>query len=83
MVTNSFTQFQQVPEALLYPWEIGPTAAVFNVDADPLPQCPGLAETFHDTSAQPSDTFQGQLTRFLIPDGAKYMHAVKRRVYKI
>eukprot|EP00435_Cladocopium_sp_Y103_P045867 s1982_g13.t1 len=77
MVSSSFAQFRAVPNELLYPWEVGPMAAVFNFDADPLPLCPGLAELPPTVEDVPSLPLQQQLSRFLMPDGAKYMHAVK------
>eukprot|EP00435_Cladocopium_sp_Y103_P002600 s4578_g1.t1 len=77
MVSSSFAQFRAVPNDLLYPWEVGPMAAVFNFDADPLPLCPGLAELPPSTEDAPSTSLQHQLSRFLMPEDAKYMHAVK------
>eukprot|EP00435_Cladocopium_sp_Y103_P074571 s4_g49.t1 len=77
MVASSFAQFRAVPTELLFPWETGPMAAVFNFDADPLPQCPGLAEMPPVEEESPAVSLQHQLSRFLMPEDAKYMHAVK------
>eukprot|EP00435_Cladocopium_sp_Y103_P012682 s3129_g3.t1 len=77
MVSNSFAQFRAVPDDLRFPWEIGPMAAVFNFDADPLPQCPGLAELPPSEDVGHAASLQQQLSRFLMPEDAKYMHAVK------
>eukprot|EP00435_Cladocopium_sp_Y103_P002544 s1319_g1.t1 len=77
MVASSFGQFKAVPEELKFPWEIGPMAAVFNFDTDPMPQCPGLAELPAASSVEPTTALQQQLSRFLMPADAKYMHAVK------
>ena len=42
MVSSSFAQFRQTNPMLLYPWETGPLADIFNFQQDPLPLCPGL-----------------------------------------
>eukprot|EP00435_Cladocopium_sp_Y103_P022764 s1136_g5.t1 len=44
MVANSFAEHRQTNQMLLYPWETGPMADIFNFNQDPLPRCPGLAE---------------------------------------
>ena len=75
MVAASFAQFRQVPSSLLLPWEQGPMAAVFDFDADP--QCPGIAERMPMAMAGNSGSLQKQLTSFLLPEDAKYLHAVK------
>eukprot|EP00435_Cladocopium_sp_Y103_P016340 s3870_g4.t1 len=77
MVASSFAQFRAVPADLQFPWETGPMAAVFNFDDDPLPRCPGLAEMPVADETQPADSLQHRLSRFLMPEDAKYMHAVK------
>ena len=75
--SHSFGQFRQIPNSLLYPWEQGPMAAIFDFDADPLPQCLGLAEDVATEPANSSDSLQRRLTSFLLPDDAKYINAVK------
>eukprot|EP00435_Cladocopium_sp_Y103_P043240 s2564_g12.t1 len=77
MVANSFAEFRQTSPMLLYPWETGVMAEIFNFQQDPLPRCPGIAEQLQDDGAGASDFMQEQLNRFLLPDGAKYVHAVK------
>ena len=77
LVAGSFAQFRQLPPALLFPWEQGPMAAVFDFDRDPLPQCPGLSEMVPLGDASNSDSLRTQLTHFALPESAKYLHAVK------
>eukprot|EP00435_Cladocopium_sp_Y103_P060549 s295_g22.t1 len=77
MVANSFAEFRETSPMLLYPWETGPMADIFNFRQDPLPRCPGIAEVETEASAGDSDNMQVQLGRFLMPDDAKYDHAVK------
>ena len=77
LVASSFAQFREVPTELRFPWELGPMAAVFNFDDDPMPMCPGLAELPIPADAAASDSLQRQLSTFLMPDDAKYLHAVK------
>ena len=76
MVSSSFAQFRQTNPMLLYPWETGPLADIFNFQQDPLPLCPGLAEMEAEPQAGQEARIQQQLQRFLL-DSAKYVHAVK------
>eukprot|EP00435_Cladocopium_sp_Y103_P063925 s1543_g25.t1 len=77
MVASSFAEYRQTNQLLLYPWETGALADTFNFQQDPLPRCPGIAEREVDDDANTSETMQVQLDRFRLPDGAKYVHAVK------
>ena len=77
LVASSFAQFRQLPPSLLFPWEQGPMAAVFDFDRDPLPQCPGLAEMMPVDNVSNSDSLGSQLKSFALPEDAKYLHAVK------
>lgn len=77
MVVSGFSQHRKPDEMLRYPWEMGALADIFNFSQDPLPLCPGLAEQAFERSAGASGSMQTQLERFLLPDDAKYVHAVK------
>ena len=77
IVATGFSQHRKPDEMLRYPWEMGALADIFNFSQDPLPLCPGLAEQALETSAGASGSMQTQLERFLLPDDAKYVHAVK------
>jgi hypothetical protein len=77
LVASSFAQFQQTQSSLLFPWETGTMAAIFDFDKDPLPLCPGLAQPPLDQLASASNPLQEQLSRFALPGDAKYVHAVK------
>eukprot|EP00435_Cladocopium_sp_Y103_P055737 s2737_g18.t1 len=77
MIANSFAEFRQTNAMLLYPWETGPLADVFNFNQDVLPRCPGIAEAEPAIPAANPDNMPEQLSRFLMPEDAKYVHAVK------
>eukprot|EP00435_Cladocopium_sp_Y103_P017615 s580_g4.t1 len=54
-----------------------PMADIFNFSQDPSPRCPDIAEIEPEVSTGGSDTMQEQLNRFLMPEDAKCVHAVK------
>ena len=76
MVASSFAQFRQTSTELLFPWETGVMADIFNVRQDPLPQCPGLVEQPLAPEHGHEADLQDKLVHFL-PDSAKCIHAVR------
>mmetsp|Transcript_28330 Transcript_28330/g.46610 ORF Transcript_28330/g.46610 Transcript_28330/m.46610 type:complete len:825 (+) Transcript_28330:1-2475(+) len=77
IAASGFGQFRQVDNMLLFPWETGVLAEIFDLNQDPLPTCPGLPELALDTQVGTSSDMQVQLERFQMPHDAKYTHAVK------